>query len=89
MYGLPVVAFDIPGPRDIIEQNKTGFLVADEKEFVEKVIKILTTRNFFKSEIIKKVIKNKFNPKKIYKQLQGMLLDLNGNTEDDRKILNK
>jgi glycosyltransferase involved in cell wall biosynthesis len=75
-YGLPAIAFDIPGPRDIIESSKTGFLVVDENEFVEKIMKTLMNRKFFKSEIIKKVTRDKFNPKKIYKQLREMLLDL-------------
>lgn len=82
-YGLPVIAFDIPGPRDIIEANKTGFLVTGDKEFAEKIIKILINREFFKSKIIKKVTRDKFNPKKIYKELREMLLTFNVDIEDD------
>ncbi len=82
-YGLPVIAFNIPGPSDIIESGKTGFLVADENEFVEKIIKLLINRKIFKNKIIRKVTRDKFNPKKIYKQLRGMLVDLNVETEDD------
>lgn len=81
-YGLPAIAFNIPaGPRDIIEPNKTGFLVVDDKEFVEKIIKILINREFFKSKIIKRVTRDKFDPKKIYKQLREMLLGFNGDTD--------
>lgn len=77
-FGLPSIAFNMPaGPRDIIEPNKTGFLVVDDKEFAEKIIQILINREFFKSEIIKKVTRDKFNPKKIYEQLREMLLDFN------------
>lgn len=76
-YGLPAIAFNMPaGPRDIIESNKTGFLVSDENEFVKKIIKILINPSIFKSETIKKVTRDKFSPKKIYRQLQKMMLDL-------------
>ena len=37
-FGLPVVSFDIAGPRDIIKNNETGFLVNNEKTFSEKII---------------------------------------------------
>ena len=78
--GLPAIAFNIPaGPRDIIDSNKTGFLVTNEKEFAEKIIKILINPKIFKSEVIKKATRDKFNPKKIYKQLREMLLDLKKN----------
>lgn len=89
--GLPAIAFNMPaGPRDIIEPDKTGFLVANEEEFAEKIIKILTNPNIFKSGMIKKNTSDKFNPKKIYKKLQEMLVDFNGDTKDDEKIdLNK
>lgn len=75
--GLPAIAFDIPGPGDIIESNVTGFLVADEKEFVGKIVKVLVSRDFFNSKIIKKVTNDKFSPKKIYGQLREMMLDFN------------
>ena len=77
-YGLPAIAFNLPaGPRDIIDSNKTGFLVTNDKEFAEKIIKILINPRIFKSKIIKKTTRDKFNPKKIYKQLREMLLDFN------------
>jgi len=43
-FGLPCVSFDCPsGPRDIIQNNKNGFLVEldDEKSFEESVLKLI------------------------------------------------
>lgn len=85
IYGLPVIAFDIPGPRDIIVSNKTGLLVTNDDEFVEMIIKILINPRIFDSKAIKKIIKDKFNPKKIYKQLWEMFLVFD-NTKNLKEI---
>lgn len=67
--GVPVIAFDIPGPGDIIMTGKTGFLVKSEKEFIEKIRDFAQEKiNFEKVEIVQN-IKNKFHPDKIYPQL--------------------
>jgi glycosyltransferase involved in cell wall biosynthesis len=39
-FGLPVISFEIAGPRDIIINDKTGYLVKNEKDFVDKIIKL-------------------------------------------------
>ena len=46
--GLPVIAFDCPhGPRDIIEDGKTGFLIPydDDDMFIEKLIYLMEHPN--------------------------------------------
>jgi glycosyltransferase involved in cell wall biosynthesis len=87
-YGLPVIAFDIPGPRDIIEPSKTGFLVTDEKEFVEKISNILANKKIFDSNVVKKVTKDKFNPMKIYEQLREMFMNFDVTKNFGGKMLN-
>jgi glycosyltransferase involved in cell wall biosynthesis len=70
--GVPVVAFDISGPADIIANKKTGFSVTNEKEFMEKIISIVTDKaQFNKKEIIEN-IENRFNPKIIYGHMLSM-----------------
>jgi len=70
--GLPVIAFDIPGPNDIVDNNKTGFLVNSEEEFVKKILFLIENRHYLKTQDVKMNIFNKFNPKTIYHQLSSM-----------------
>ena len=70
--GLPVIAFDIPGPSDIIENRKTGFLVKNEKEFFEKMTDIIGGKISFEKNAIVQNIENKFEPEKIYSELINM-----------------
>ncbi len=68
--GVPVVAFDIPGPVDIIEEPKTGCLVTNVKEFKENISQIIEKNiQFEKKGDISQNIKNKFDPEKIYSQM--------------------
>ncbi|PJB24047.1 MAG: hypothetical protein CO113_15960 [Elusimicrobia bacterium CG_4_9_14_3_um_filter_62_55] len=39
--GLPVVASDIPGNRDAVQEGSTGYLVSDEMQLVERVLRLL------------------------------------------------
>lgn len=39
--GLPVVASDIAGNRDAVEEGATGYLVSDEMQLVERVLRLL------------------------------------------------
>jgi len=70
--GLPVIAFDIPGPSDIIEDKKTGYLVKSEDEFIEKIILLTNNPHLFNNQSIEKNIDDKFNPEKIYEEILNM-----------------
>lgn len=69
---LPVVAFDIPGPSDIIEKGKTGFLVSSKEEFFEKMKDIVEGKIVFDRGAIIQNIEQKFNPEKIYLEMINM-----------------
>ncbi|MFZ2188011.1 MAG: glycosyltransferase family 4 protein [Candidatus Moraniibacteriota bacterium] len=71
--GLPVIAFDIPGPRDIIVNNVTGYLVKNNEEFLDKILEF--KRDSFKKENISKNIENKFEPSIIYEKILKMFKD--------------
>lgn len=71
--GIPVVAFDIPGPQDIIIHNKTGMLVGTRKELLYTLIAFMEKRLQFNVNIIRKNISSSFNHKKIYNHLFDML----------------
>ncbi len=73
--GLPVIAFDIPGPSDIMIDGLTGFLVKNEEEFIEKTISIVQNEVKFSREEITKNIEKKFDPDIIYGQLLDMFED--------------
>lgn len=77
--GLPVIVSDIPGPRDIIVNGKTGFLVkCNVESFVNKIMYFLNLKKhnpekFDKFGIkAKKHIQEKFEPSRIYNQLESM-----------------
>lgn len=67
--GIPVIAFDIPGPSDIIVNEKTGFLVKNKDEFAHKTLNFIEQGIIFNKEDIIENIKNKFDPDKIYEEL--------------------
>lgn len=81
--GIPVIAFDIPGPNDIIINNKTGYLVKNRYEFYSKIIDVIEGKVTFDKRIIINNIKTKFAPDVIYKKLLSMLLT-NVNKNSDR-----
>lgn len=74
--GVPVVAFNIPGPSDIIADGKTGFLVEDEGEFVDKVAMLVDKKAKFDKRYIVENIKSKFDPDKVYDDLYKMFLEV-------------
>jgi len=75
--GIPVIAFNIPGPKDIIENKITGFLVDNENDFVQKITSLLDKGEKISREKIIKNTMNKFNSKKIYIELKKMLTHIN------------
>jgi glycosyltransferase involved in cell wall biosynthesis len=70
--GVPVVAFDIPGPNDIIENGKTGLLANSQDDFFEKMKGAVEGKISFDKNKIIKHMENKFNPEKIYSELMDM-----------------
>ncbi|HUW24342.1 MAG TPA: glycosyltransferase family 4 protein [Patescibacteria group bacterium] len=73
--GLPVVAFDIAGPNDIIRNGETGFLTASETEMEKKLVNFVQGQYLFNKVTIKKNIKNTFSPAVIYPKLFSMLME--------------
>lgn len=69
--GLPVIAFDIPGPNDIIRNGKTGILVKtkDEGGFLKAIKDFVSSQHLFAKKDIIGHIDRKFNPEKIYSDL--------------------
>jgi glycosyltransferase involved in cell wall biosynthesis len=39
-FKKPVIATDILGPRDLVEDGKSGYLVNSEEEFAERLIQL-------------------------------------------------
>lgn len=70
--GIPAIAFDIPGPQDIITNGKTGFLVDSEQEFCDKVLAAAEGEEKFEKNSITKSIERIFNPKDIYLEISEM-----------------
>lgn len=77
-FGIPVVSFDISGPRDIIIEAETGYLVKDEKTFCEKVLLLQNEKSKSSVEYVKmrkrihSVINQKFSRKNILIQLDNL-----------------
>jgi len=72
--GLPVIAFDIAGPNDIIRNGETGFLTTNEAEMERRLVGFVRGQYSFNKLIIKKNIKNTFSPAVIYPKLYLMLI---------------
>ena len=68
--GVPVIAYDIPGPQDIIINKKTGLLVKNIDEFIQGIYDC--SEGMYKFENISENINDKFNPDRIYDELHGM-----------------
>ena len=73
--GVPVVAFDIPGPNDIIGNEKTGFLASSKDDFFEKMKIVARGEVSFERDVIIQNVEKKFNPEKIYSELAKMFQD--------------
>ena len=71
--GVPVFAFDIPGPNDIIENGKTGILVKNEEDFFRSVKNFIEGKIIFSKKNIIQNIEEKFHSDRIYNQLFSML----------------
>lgn len=73
--GLPVVAFDIPGPNDIIVNGSTGFLAESKEEFLRMIKLLVIGEAKFVSKDVADTVKSKFDPQKIYDDLYEMFLE--------------
>jgi len=72
-FGLPIVAYDISGCNDIIENDKNGFLVNSIEEFKKKTLFFV---NGGKLKIdIGTFIRSKFNRNGIYNSLINMFMN--------------
>ncbi|AJC85157.1 glycosyltransferase family 4 protein [Campylobacter peloridis] len=77
-YGLPSIAFDIDtGPSDIIENEKSGFLIEDNNlnEFANKLCILMNDENLRKTygENAKNIVKSKFSKEVIMKKWENIL----------------
>lgn len=60
--GLPVTAYNIKGPKDIISNNENGFLAGDIEEMKEKLAYYLSNKNLrfqFKENALKRALEYK------------------------------
>ncbi len=79
-YGLAPISFDIAtGPSDIIENNKSGFLIADKdlESYAEKLITLMSDESMriaFGNEA-KKIIKQRFSKEVVMKKWQDLFID--------------
>lgn len=79
--GVPCIAFDIPGPVDIIENGKTGFLVEykNVSDLASKMVEIRKSGSKEFSNSISSLVTNKFDSEKlcehILKRKQSLLED--------------
>ena len=75
-YGLPSVAFDIAGLSDIIENEKSGFLIEDDdlKDYADKLQILMRDENLRKTmgENAKQIVKKRFSKEIILKKWQDL-----------------
>jgi glycosyltransferase involved in cell wall biosynthesis len=67
--GLPVIAYNTKGPKDIINHGLNGYLVKNDAEMAARIIELLNNPlllNLFKNQSILRA--NEFSPDKIIKQ---------------------
>jgi len=67
--GLPVIAYNTKGPKDIINNGLNGYLVKNDAEMAARIIELLNNPlllNLFKNQSILRA--NEFSPDKIIKQ---------------------
>ena len=82
-YGLPCIAFDVKtGPSDIIENEKSGFLVADNdlQGSADKLMLLMRDENLRQNfgTKAKKLVSERFGKEMVMKEWQGLFDKLCG-----------
>ena len=73
VVGTPVIAFNVPGgTKEIVENGVNGFLVDNEKEFLER----LNEQRVFKPKVVRASVTKKFNQEKILGEYEKLFSDL-------------
>jgi 1,2-diacylglycerol 3-alpha-glucosyltransferase len=78
--GLPVVAFDAPGPKDFVIHGKTGYLAHNEKEFELYIQSLLINSKLhsaFSSNSLKAA--SSFSPQKTAQELEKVFFEVIAN----------
>lgn len=80
-YGLPCLAFDVKtGPGDIIENEKSGFLVADNdlQGYADKLMLLMRDENLRQNfgTKAKQLVSEKFGKNAVMKMWQGLFDEL-------------
>lgn len=77
LYGVPVVATDLPGVRVPIQKTGMGEIarMRDKRDLADKIIKVLLSRDKYVKD--KKIIANIFNADKILRQYKWLFSSLN------------
>ena len=60
-FGLPVISYNIPGCKDIILNNKSGYLVKDKAQFIKRLIQYIDKPAVFDKASILAYSKKKFS----------------------------
>lgn len=75
-YGIPTISFDIDGPKQIIINNKTGYLVSSNEDFAIKIKYLVESKSHNEKLVSKasifKTINSKFSKKNILNEMNYM-----------------
>ena len=81
MYvGLPIVAMDNRGHRELIKNGENGFIIKTKEEMLQKILEILKDKN-----LQEKMIKNGKEKSRIY-QFSAVIEDMKKIYQDSQKI---
>ena len=72
-FGIPVISFNIEGPRDIIKNTVTGNLVNSKEEFIKSIIVIYKHKKNFNKKKISELMRIKFSKQKLLLDLEKII----------------
>ncbi|WP_444997434.1 glycosyltransferase [Aliikangiella sp. IMCC44359] len=82
-HGMPVVAFDCKGPKDIIEHQVNGYLVNDNQQMAESIIQYFKTKTLNQEMSVSAIERAKsYQAEPIMKQFLSDLGLLENNTKE-------